>query len=410
MIKPDRASTGRGSHDSRIARPLMTIMLVLAIPAAGDFCLADTAPQSPMPSAERGAVDTNHFDPRAVTSKTCTPGQGMWQFGAWGIGLVPLPQYRELTGWEITFDGYISYGADRAPGARAILDLVGLYNEREDRLQSLAALRLWWRRDADGSLSTPVWYYDLPGREGVLSGIQIHRDGGSTGQWSSTAYARITHERFKPFRSLGDARWQTGHHTWLALDWDLRRAPVGLLRHMEFALAARAAVKEWSSDYDYQRLTGAFTLARPWLVAWLKAGVSAGRPPVQEAFDLAGDGHLRSLPLWRLRSTRFLAVGVEPRLHVWDRFYAGAFGTYADARDIDGPLWEGGISLIAAFETFDVAPFDWFMQVDLPVYSSDAPRLSESDAWDAGRIMIRVNLPVLGVDGDDVVRYRYPNR
>lgn len=410
MRKVDQRTASRGSNDSRTVRSLMAIVVVLAVPLAEDSCLADTTSQSPMPATERGAVDSNYFDPRAVTSEVCVPGQGVWQRGAWGVGFVPLPQYHESTGWEITFDGYVSYGADKPPGARTILDLVALYNEREDRLHSLAALRVWWRRDDGGSLCTPVWYFDLPGREGVLSGLRLLRNGGSGGQWSASAYARIAHERLQPFRSLGDARWQTGHHSWLALDLGLRRAPVGLLRHMEFALAARATVKRWSSDYDYRRFTCWSSYSRPWLVAWLRAGVTAGEPPVQEALDLAGDGPLRSLPLWRLRPTRFLAVGAEPRLHVWDCFYVGAFGTYADARDINGPLWEGGISLLAAYETFDVAPFDWFVQVDLPVYSSDAPRFSERNVWDAGRIMIRVNVPVLGVDGDDVVRYRYPNR
>ena len=358
-----------------------------------------------------GTQPKNFFDPKAFQTNVCVPGGGMLQFGQWGFAGIPVPAYREKMGWDFGGEGYVSYGAGHGDPARIIFGAFVAHNQWERRATLVAELKPFLLYRSGWSLSTPVQVSDVPGRRGFGLGAKLVRSWSEKSEWIDWTVTAVS-EKFTDRIALGANLWATGDHRWI----NFRMAGRGLggrIPHaLNFSSDMRAASEWLGSDYDYRRTVAALEWAEPRWRAWFAGGVADGRPPLQELFDLAIDGNIKSIPIWDVQVKDFVAGGVEGRTHVFDDFYVGAFATTADGSGVPRTLWEGGVSVVMAFEALGYEPEfdDWLIRLDFPVYSSEAARYSSRPKWDLGRFMIRINFPILSVGRDDFIRYRYPNR
>ena len=348
----------------------------------------------------------NYFDPKRFETDICKPGQGMWQLGAWGLWALPLPVYREDHGWDITMYAGLSYGADRPKGAVAEIRISGEYNEWEDRTGSTISLWPWVLRRKNWTVSTPVERFDLPERQGWAAAGRVDWDSRPGYHWG-TARVRLAAERFTSRTAIGPLNWETGQHTWVAIEAQGHGFGQGRLRDLDLELNSRIGTNAGDGDFVYRRVCSKLVWARTHASLWLSAGSSSGNIPQQGLFDIATDGQIRSIPLWVARTERFGAAGLEGRARVFEELFVGGFATTAAGTGLAKPVRECGVTLILALRGDERDSYDWLLRIDAPVYSSRARAYGGTQEWDPRRLTIAINFPIPDIDREDLIRYRY---
>lgn len=384
-------------------------LCVVCLLASGQRTSAGDPPEV-LPAPDSGATSvTNYFDSKAVTTNTCVSGRGLFQWGSWGITPLPLPVYREGRGWDLGADLTIGWDPDRPGGAPVIAEALAYYNEREHETGGQLILTPQWYRRGRWRVTSPIQAFSLPERRGVVVSGVLGRGWGD-GKRSFSLSAKGAIEEYTALKVLGPAYWTTGKHVWNAASLQGQ----GFLGSWSEDLAAHvtgAVGTNWGSgDFVYRRFEGRVAWAVPRTTVWLAGGASSGNLPIQNIFDLAVEGGVRGIPQWSARARRFWALGAEQRTHVWQEFYAGAFATAAGGSGHSATVFESGVCLIAALDEANTYPHDWFIQLDIPLYVSQADRYGSTSKWDTARFMLRVNFFIPNVDRDDIIRYRHPNR
>ncbi len=306
-------------------------------------------------------------------------------------------------------DSYVSFGVHRARGALLVLNVNAAHNQREDRGKLAADLTPIWHYGTEWTFTTPAGLIDAPGRRGfgVMASLGYSRS--EERGWAGGS-VRIVSEEYRRLRILNDNLWTRGDHRWFEFHFTMHGFGDRASKTVLLSTSIRIASDWMGGDFDYRRVALDIAWAKPQFTAWAAGGTSTGNLPIQERFDIAVEGQVRGIPIWQARPDRFASMGCQARIHLLQEVFAGVFGTAAGGNDMAHPIFEGGLSLVAASDDENSEPHEWFIQLDLPVYSSEAQRYSGRPKWDLGRFMIKVNIPLSEITGSDIIRYRYPNR
>lgn len=364
----------------------------------------------PIPRAEAdSSAPRNYFDPTQFETETCGAYRGMWQWGTWGFAALPWPAYRDLRGWDIGLRGAISAEADRPAGAIATLFVSVGINSREERAFGIGELSPVWRAGAGWTIRPSLHGFALPERTGVGTSLRTEHIGEVEGE-TFTVELRLMREEFKALRHLGPTEWEPGRNSWAGFNVKYRFRTRLFPGTIEARTSIYSGGRAWGGDFAYKRFMSSLSWSLARVTLWATGGTASGNLPAQLRFDLGDHGQMHAVPLWKVRSRGFAALGFDAGARVFRGFLAGAYSTTSNFPAETARQWEVGLSAILCYDGDNPRLSEWFLRVDWPVYCSIAEAISAREKWDLRRIMIRIDLPIQGVEGPDTTRYRYPNR
>lgn len=400
---------------------VLTMVYFLSLGSSSDVAIAalSTGESARNPLLSQEIVDTstatkpestsvmNFFDPRDFETQTCRAGNGMWQSGTWSFALIPWPAYRELHGWDLGARAAMGIGVERPHGAAAVLTASIGYNLRDDRMFVFPELIPYLYKDDRLNASLPIRGFVLPERHGAAVGPAI--------KWSEDEADRsaemrvsLVVEKFLTRKSLGPEYWSPGEHVWIGVSAKGHGLGGRLSRDFWMDFDFRVGTEAFGGQFVYRRAFAKLSWAQKNLTVWGAKGTASGYLPEQGLFDFGNDGQIKGMPLLTARTKTLAAAGLDAGIRVGGGMFLGPYATVADIEP--NVALESGFLLAIGYLGKESQLRDWFLRVDVPVYFSEAERLTSRNNWDPRRVMIHLDFPIENVERTDHVTYRYPNR
>jgi len=339
----------------------------------------------------------------------CKAESPLLSWGRWSCQAFPFPYYQEEYGWEAG-PGFSLYRDSRLESPIELSAMIS-YGEREDRVYERGIVSLNSKVDFAYTLTTNLLAYNRLGVRGIALAAGLANSRDAQGDWYSFGIL-LAHDSYRGLDFLSPTDWNTGENTFGGLrfkydDFGRIECPLGGLQ-LELKLSTSQNIL--GGDYSNRRLVWDANWAKPYGSVWVANGYLGGRVPVQDLFDLAIDGGIRSGSIRQYRTNSFWAAGIEGRFNPVLGIQALPYLTAARGNGIDEELIEFGVGFDDNFSSEGFSPDNWFVRVDFPIYSNAGIENSRRTKWDLRRVMVRINLPLESINRDEAIRYRFPNR